>query len=97
MRTYITMFRNVELECFTTPQFIDIEPEKAAEQLARSIKMAAKDNPKQLLNYRHLKLCYFGEFDDTTGKMDLLETPEEILDCAALVKATGIFEEKKDA
>ena len=42
MKLYWVMFRNRKIGAFTTPQFIDIEPEKAAVQLSRSLQINEK-------------------------------------------------------
>ena len=77
----ICVFKNHELGCFTTPNFVDVEPEKAAIQLARTIKAGiAKKDPKAY-DYRFLELLHIGSFDDETGKIIELDEPVSLLDC----------------
>lgn len=96
MKLNILLFKNLSLDCFTTPQFVDLTPEKAAEQLRRSI-ILNKEDLQKVIPYRNLVLYDFGEFDDVTGKITLLEDPEKILDCAAIIEDLGIFKTEKDA
>lgn len=66
MRLNILMFKNVKINAYTTPNFVDIDPEKAAEQLKRSIIINA-DNEKLLEPYVNLDMYYVAQFDDIEG------------------------------
>lgn len=80
----IIMFKNKKIDCFTTPQFDDHEPEKSAIQLARSIKLNP-DDPKAI-PFKNLAMYFFGTFDDSTGEIVLLDSPKLLLDCSKLFK-----------
>lgn len=82
MELNILIFKNIKIDAFTTPQFIDIEPEKAAVQLGRSIRL----EPKKAEPYKNLELYHLGTFDDETGIITQLLEPVKILDCAAIYK-----------
>lgn len=84
MKLNILMFYNKKIECFTQPVFDDHEVDVSAQQLSRSLtieKDVEKVNP-----YKNLKLYHLGKFDDQTGKIDLLEKPQMILDCSEIVE-----------
>lgn len=75
----VIMFKNKKVNAFTTPQFIDIEPEKAAIQLSRSLQL--NDKPEIDATYKNLAMFFMGTFDDSTGKFDLERRPKFLLDC----------------
>lgn len=82
----IVMYRNIVINAFTTPTFTDIEPKKAAQQIERSIQLAADNGEVQkILPYRNLEMCELGTFDDQTGKFEIHE-PVTILDCTSVVR-----------
>lgn len=84
MKLNVLFFYNKKIECYTQPIFDDHEPEVAAEQLARSLKLE-KDVSK-VTPYKNLSLFRFGVFDDQTGKLELLAKPVLLLDCEAVCK-----------
>ena len=88
----VLIFKNKKIECFTTPQFDDHEPEKAALQLARSLKL--NEGKKEIEIYKNLVLYYFGTFDDSTGKLDLLDEPKLLLDCTKFFPKEDVLDEK---
>ena len=65
MILHIVAFKNKQINAFTQPQYIDIEPEKAAIQLARSIKL--EKDVEKVLKYKDLDMYKLGTFDDETG------------------------------
>lgn len=77
----IVIYKNEKIGAFTTPQFIDIEPEKAAVQLVRSLKV----QPEKAGQFADLTFWKFGKFDDETGKIDLLPVPELLVDLRVVV------------
>lgn len=81
MKLHILCFFNVMISTFTTPQFVDIEPEKAAIQLARSLVLSYEKEPEKVLSYEHLSLFYIGDFDDQTGAITPLDKPTLLLNC----------------
>lgn len=82
----IIAFKNEKIEAFTNPHYIDVEPEKAAVQLARSMKV----EPDKATPYQNLTMWFLGTFDDETGSFDVGE-PEMLLDCRK------VWKELKDA
>lgn len=72
----IIVFKNKRVEAFTNPQFLDIEPEKAAVQLARSLKL--NQGKKEYLD---LDMYFLGTFDDETGVITQVP-PHLLLECS---------------
>lgn len=95
MKLNVLIFYNKKLECYTTPQFDDHEPESAATQLARSLKMNAKDE-KIIKSYKHLDLYQLGRFDDSTGKLEVFKKPLPLLDCSKILEQEGVVIDPKD-
>ena len=62
----ILMFKNRKINAFTTPNFTDLDPEKAAKGLERSL-VANGDDEKLLKSYENLDLFFVGTFDDEKG------------------------------
>lgn len=79
----ILIFKNLEIDAFTTPQFDDHEPEVAAVQLARALKI--EKDWKKVAPYRALQLYVVGKFDDSTGIITV-EKPRMLVDCSSIVK-----------
>lgn len=75
----VLIFRNKKIGCFTQPQFSDVEPEKAAIQLARSLKI----NEDEVIakKYADLEMFEIGTFDDEKGICDWHQ-PRLLLVCA---------------
>lgn len=82
MRLNIIIFKNKKVNCFTQPQFQDIEPEKAAIQLSRSLLL--NENPVIDKQYHDLDMYVIGEFDDTTGEMVPCQA-RKLLDCTKVI------------
>ena len=79
----ILMFKNRKINAFTTPNFTDLEPEKAAKGLERSL-IANADDVKLLKSYENLDLFFVGTFDDEIGvitpvRPEFLLSPAEII------------------
>lgn len=83
MKLNILIFKNKKIDTFTQPQFTDIEPEKAAIQLSRSLLI----NEDEAIDkrYEHLNMFVLGTFDDNTGKCELLEKPKLLLNCSQVI------------
>lgn len=93
----IIVFKNVKIGAFTTPNFIDLEPEKAAVQLQRAITLNAY-KPEYVNQYKNLEMFFLGTFDDETGKVQIGEpkflcSPRELIVSLAAQK---IEKEKKE-
>ena len=67
MRLNWIQFRNRKIGAFTTPQFIDQEPEIAAMQLSRALQMDEKGEHDKV--YKDLVMFHCGTFDDETGAL----------------------------
>lgn len=85
MKLYWVMFRNRKIGAFTTPQFIDIEPEKAAVQLSRSLQINEKPDIDK--TYQDLVMFYLGSFDDESGELVCLDEPRQLLVCGDIITA----------
>lgn len=92
MNLNIIIFKNKKVDCFTQPQFTDIEPEKAAIQLARSLKI--NEDIKIDGQYQNLVMYVVGVFDDLTGVITTIK-PKKLLDCGKVI-ASRNAEEGKD-
>lgn len=79
----ILMFKNRKINAFTTPNFTDLEPEKAAKGLERSL-VANGDDEKLLKSYENLDLFFVGTFDDEKGIITPVN-PEFLLSPAEIV------------
>lgn len=79
----IIMFKNKRINAFTNPNFTDIEPKKAAIQLARSLQL--NEDPKIKETYQNLDMYVCGQFDDETGVITQTE-PLKLLDCTEVLK-----------
>lgn len=78
----IICFKNEKIKAFTQPQFIDVDPEKAALQLCRSIQLNAdKASP-----YQNLTMWYLGSFDDETGIISQIDEMKFLCDCRKVCK-----------
>lgn len=75
-------FRNKALKCYANPYFSQEKKENVDQNLARSIFAAG---PAGKEKYKNLALYYFGTFDDTLGKYDLLREPELVVDCDDII------------
>lgn len=89
MKLNILIHKNMKINCFTQPIFIDIEPEKVAIQESRSLLTC--DKGETILPYKNLKLYYVGLFDDETGEIVTVDENgdsllRELLDCRKIVK-----------
>ena len=83
MKLYWVMFRNRKIGAFTTPQFIDQEPEVAALQLSRALQMDEKGEHDK--TYQDLVMFHLGSFDDEAGQLIPLEEPKALLDCKKVI------------
>ena len=72
----IIVFKNKKIGAFSNPQFLDIEPVKAAVQLSRSLKL--NQGKKEFMD---LDMYFLGTFDDETGVITQVE-PVFLLDCS---------------
>lgn len=82
----ILIFKNKKIDTFTQPQFTDVEPEKAAIQLSRSLLI----NEDEAIDkrYQDLDMYFLGTFDDNSGDIVLDgESPRLLLDCTLVLKS----------
>lgn len=77
MRLYIYSIRDKKLQSFEPPVFKDDEPERCKEKTARGLRLIEeKDKPR----CKDMALYFLGEFDDESGKFELLDHEEKLLD-----------------
>lgn len=74
----IIAFKNTAIKAFTNPQYLDLDADKAAVQLARSLTIGNKEVKTK---YRELDMYFLGTFDDESGILTPI-VPELILHCA---------------
>lgn len=82
MITNVIIFKNTIIGAFTRPEFLDIDADKAAVQLARSLKLTEDD--KVIKTYENLQMFYIGTFDDEKGEFNAI-SPQLMLDCGKLI------------
>lgn len=75
-------FRNKKMQCYANPYFSQDKKENIEINMSRAI---FAGGPEARLKYKSLALYFFGTFDDATGKYQLLDTPELILDCDDII------------
>lgn len=85
MILHVLCFKNALINSFTTPNFVDTEPEKAAVQLARSFALSFKSEPEKVSQYESLVLYHIADFDDQTGKLIPLASPVLLLNCIDVI------------
>lgn len=95
----LIVFKNVAIQAYTTPNFIDQEPEIAAKQLERSIVLNFGKRETEV--YQNLDMYFIGTFDDESGKFDIVEpkflfSPRELMIQIATKRAQALGEEKKE-
>lgn len=88
----VIIFKNKKAECFTTPQFVDVEPENAAVQLARSLMVNEDEDVDK--RYRYLDMYTIGSFNDETGDFTACKA-RKLLECNAVIKKRGKKEGSK--
>lgn len=96
MILHILSFRNKGLKAWSNPHYTDIDPEKCAIQLSRAISSCS---PEQRASYKRLALYCLGTFEDETGKFEVLDEPEFLLDCdeiPVLAEPEQVVIEKKE-
>ena len=71
----IIMFKNLSINAFTTPNFTDVDPEKAAKGLERALIANFSSDQKLVMSYENLDMYFMGTFDDETGVIDQI-TPK---------------------
>lgn len=90
----IVIFKNKKIDAFTQPQFTDIEPEKTAIQLSRSLQLNEKKEIDD--QYKNLNMYFIGQFNDETGEISLNEERRMLLDCSKVIKARNKKDGKED-
>lgn len=86
MMLYIVSYYNKKINAFTTPQYIDIEPGKAAIQLKRSILNIKEAEVQKISVYKDLDFYYLGQFDDETGSFILETAAQKLLELDPIVQ-----------
>lgn len=68
MKLTIIGYKNVKIDAFTQPIYVDVEPANYALQIARALKTT--EDTKLLKDYSSLVMYHLGTFDDETGKVE---------------------------
>ena len=77
MKLYVYSLRDKKLQSYQPPVFKDDEPERCTEKTARGLRLITDEEKARA---RDMALYYLGTFDDESGKFDLLEHEEKLLD-----------------
>lgn len=77
MELYVYCYRDKKLEAYDKPFYELNEPEKQSKLIARSCLLI---RPEEKARAADQALYYFGTFDDETGKFDLKQEAEKLLD-----------------
>lgn len=78
----VLSFRDKKITCWSNPFFTQDKVENIATSLQRTIILGGEEVKKK---YEKKALYRFGTFDDVSGKYDLLESPELIVDCDDII------------
>lgn len=68
MKLTIIGYKNVKIDAFTQPVYVDVDPANYALQIARALKTT--EDVKLLKDYSSLVMYHLGTFDDETGKVE---------------------------
>lgn len=77
MKLYVYSLRDKKLQSFEAPVFKDDEPERCKEKSARGLRLVGEEDKARA---RDMALYYLGTFDDESGKFELLDHEEKLLD-----------------
>ena len=77
MKKYIYILRDKKLGAYDNPILRVDDVEHVVESYVRALKVCS---PEEAVRARDMTLNYFGTFDDVTGKFDLLDHEEKLLD-----------------
>lgn len=77
MKLYVYSVRDKKLGAFGAPKFANDDSEHMAEGVARDLK---RIKPEQISEASDCSLYYLGQFDDISGKFELLPQPEKLID-----------------
>ena len=77
MTKYIYALRDKKLGCFEPPHFSDDDTKTTLAKTFRGLKLLdSKEAPRA----KDMSLYYLGKFDDESGKFELLEHEEKLID-----------------
>ena len=79
MKVYVYCARDKKLCAYQQPEYKVEDPEHVSEGTARALKVAQVDVIEKA-RLRDQALYFLGQFDDITGKFELLDEPEKLLD-----------------
>ena len=77
MERFVYVLRDKKLQSYLDPFFKDDDPEKTTIKTSRGLKLIPEDEKPRA---KDMALYYLGKFDDESGKFDLLEHEEKLLD-----------------
>lgn len=81
MKLIVIAFKNKAIGASTTPVYTDVDAEKSAVQLARSLTVCDEEKAKP---YHGLVMYQIGTYDDVAMKLESIE-PIELLDCDTIL------------
>lgn len=87
MKKYIYSQHDEKADFYNHPMISEIEPDAFKANVERSI-VLCRDAAK-LSAIADCKLLYLGTFDDVSGKFEILEEPQKLLDCDVIIESTG--------
>ena len=77
MKLYVYSVRDKKLGAYGAPRFANDDSEHMSEGVARDLK---RIKPEQIDEAADCALYYLGKFDDISGKFELLDQPEKLID-----------------
>lgn len=85
MKKYIYSQHDEVANFFNHPMVSEVEPFAFAANITRSIKLC-KD-PSNIAMVENCKLMLLGSWDDETGKFEILEKPQMLVECDKLIES----------
>lgn len=77
MKKYIYCVRDKKLGAYDSPHYSNDDAEHMSEGIARELK---RIKPEDISRAADCALYYMGKFDDISGKFELLDEPEKLID-----------------
>lgn len=94
MKLTIVSLYSSYLNAYDNPTISNLQPADVAEQYRRSV-LAAPEQAYQALA-QDKTVCILGTFDDITGKIEVLDQPQKVLDLASAFPP-GFLKQKEAA
>ena len=88
MKKYVYILRDKKLGAFENPILRVDDVEHVVESYVRGLKLVSSE---EAVRARDMALYYLGIFDDVTGKFELLEREEKLLDFEDYAQLIFVF------